>query len=85
MKPLSLKTFVRRSDRRPVIMRGFAVSPTRDCDIIVADLSYSGCRIHSDGGFSAGELIELRIAKRGAIQAEIRWTAHGRAGAAFLG
>ena len=85
MKPLTMKTFVRRADRRPVTMRGFALSETRDCDIIVADLSYCGCRIHSNAGFRAGEVIELRVMKRGAVQAEIRWTADGRAGAAFIG
>ena len=85
MKPLSMKTFVKRAERRPVTMRGFALSETRDSDILVADLSYNGCRIHCDDRFRAGEVVELRVVKRGAVQAEIRWTAEGRAGAAFLG
>ncbi len=84
MKPLLMRTFVKRPDRRPVTMRGFALSETRDCDILLADLSYSGCGIHCDDRFRMGEVVELRVLKRGAVQAEIRWTAEGRAGAAFL-
>jgi hypothetical protein len=78
------KTFVDRAERRPVSMRGFALSPTRDSDIAVADLSYTGCQLTSDDRFKPGEVVELRILKQGAIQAEIRWSADGRAGALFL-
>ena len=85
MKPLSMKIFVKRAERRPVTLRGFAINETRDSDILVADLSYNGCRIHCDDRFATGEVVELRVVKRGAIQAEIRWAAEGRAGAAFIG
>lgn len=85
MKPLSMRAFVKRAERRPVTMRGFALSETRDSDILVANLSYRGCRIHCDDRFAAGEVVELVVVKRGSIQAEIRWTAPGRAGAAFIG
>jgi len=47
-------------------------------------LSYTGCRLQSDDAFEPGEIVELRIMKRGAVAAEIRWTADGRAGARFL-
>lgn len=78
-------SFVVRDDRRPVNLRGFAISDSRDCDITVADLSYSGCQIHSAEEFNAGEVVELRVVKRGSVQAEIRWADDGRAGAQFLG
>ena len=79
-----MKDLETRAERRPVNMRAFALSPTRDSDVTVADLSYTGCRLHSDDRFEAGEVVELRIIKRGAIAAEIRWADNGRAGARFL-
>jgi PilZ domain len=74
-----------RAERHPVSFRGFALSPTRDCDIRVSDISYTGCKFSCGDPFAAGEIVELRILKRGAIEAEIRWSADGRAGARFMG
>ena len=78
------KTFITRAERRSVSLRGFALGPSRDSDIAVSDLSYGGCQIQSGDEFSEGEVVELRIIKRGAAAAEIRWTADGRAGVRFL-
>ena len=80
-----LRIFSERADRRDVRLRGFALNATHDSDIIVSDVSYSGCRFSSGDAFKAGEIVELRIIKRGAIEAEIRWAAEGRAGARFIG
>jgi hypothetical protein len=84
MKQPSRKTFVERGERRPVSLRGFALSARHDADILVSDVSYSGCQFRSEERFKSGETVELRIIKRGAIEAEIRWTADGRAGARFI-
>jgi hypothetical protein len=78
------KTFFKRAERRSVDLRGFALGPSRDSDIHVADLSYGGCQILSGDDFREGEIVELRIIKRGAAAAEIRWSSDGRAGARFL-
>ena len=78
------KIFVERAERHPVNLRGFALSPTRDSDIAIANLSYTGCQLTSDDRFKAGEIVELRIMKRGAIEAEIRWSDDGRTGARFM-
>ena len=78
------QAFVERAERRPVSLRGFALSPKHDADIEVSDLSYTGCRFVSGDKFRTGELVELRLLKRGAIQAEVRWAASGRAGARFV-
>ena len=78
------KTFIRRADRHPVDLRGFALGPARDSDVRVADLSYGGCQIRSEDQFSKGEVVELRIIKRGAAAAEIRWSTRGRAGVRFI-
>ena len=84
MTETRMKPFVLRPERRPVDMRGFALSESRDSDVQVADLSYGGCQIHSADEFKTGEVVELRIIKRGAVDAEIRWAADGRAGVSFI-
>jgi hypothetical protein len=84
MEAMNMKTFIRRAERRPVEMRGFALGAARDSDVEVADLSYGGCQLRSGDTFEAGEVLELRIIKRGAVAAEIRWANQGRAGARFL-
>ncbi|MEP6983488.1 MAG: PilZ domain-containing protein [Sphingomicrobium sp.] len=76
--------FAERAERRPVSLRGFALSATHDSDILVSDVSYTGCQFTSEDAFAAGETVELRILKRGAAEAEIRWSADGRAGARFI-
>jgi hypothetical protein len=77
--------FVERAERWPVNLRGFALNTRHDADIEVSDLSYSGCRFDSADRFKCGEIVELRLLKRGAIEAEIRWSADGRSGARFVG
>jgi len=81
---MEMKTFIRRAERRPVNMRGFALSPARDSDVLVSNLSYGGCQLRSGDDFETGEVVELRIIKRGAVAAEIRWANQGRAGVRFL-
>jgi hypothetical protein len=81
---MAAKRFVTRSERWPVDLRGFALNEKHDSDILVSQLSYEGCQFCSDDEFKAGEQVELRIIKRGAVQAEVRWSAEGRAGARFV-
>jgi hypothetical protein len=76
--------FAERAERRPVSLRGFALSPKHDTDILISDVSYAGCQFCSDDRFKKGEIVELRIIKRGASQAEIRWSGDGRTGARFI-
>jgi hypothetical protein len=81
---MSSSNVVDRAERWPVNLRGFALSDAHDSDILVSELSYAGCQFRCDDPFSTGERVELRIIKRGAIQAEIRWADEGRAGAKFV-
>lgn len=81
---MTSKTFIQRDERRAVTMHGFALGPGRDSDVAVSDMSYSGCQLRSADSFSEGEVVELRIIKVGATNAEIRWAEDGRAGAKFL-
>lgn len=81
---MGMKTFIRRADRHSVSMRGWALSAARDTDVTVSNLSYSGCQLRSGDEFETGEIVELRIIKRGAVSAEIRWADRGRAGVRFL-
>jgi hypothetical protein len=79
-----MNSFAERAERRAVSLRGFALSATHDSDILVSDVSYTGCQFTSDDAFATGETVELRILKRGAAEAEIRWSADGRSGARFI-
>ena len=85
---LDTSAFAARESRRPVSMRGIAMSPnggSRDSDIIMADISYAGCQFRSDDSFEPGEQVELRMFRRGLIHAEVRWVRDDRVGARFLG
>lgn len=73
-----------RPQRKPADRRGFALSETRDADIIVSDLSYEGCGLESKERFERGERVELRILGLGNAEAEIRWSNGGKAGAKFV-
>lgn len=84
MEHLELRSFISREERRPVDMRAFALSDSRDSDVVVSDLSYGGCQIRSSDAFSEGETFELRVLKRGASNVEVCWVREDCAGARFL-
>jgi hypothetical protein len=84
MEQSDSNSFAERAERHPVSMRGFAMSPTRDLDVRIRNLSYTGCQLACGEELAAGELVQLRIIRHGAIEAEIRWSADGRAGARFI-
>ena len=74
-----------RAERRPVALRAFVVR--KKCQLVdasVTDLSYSGCRIEADETFVEGQRRELRVARRGIAQVEVRWAREGVAGARFI-
>jgi hypothetical protein len=85
MEHLELRSFVSRDERRPVNLRGFALSDTRDSDVVLSDLSYGGCQIRSTDSFEEGETFELRVVKRGASHVEVCWVRDDCAGARFIG
>ena len=73
-----------RHERRAVAMAGFAVLENGETvPITVLDLSYEGCGVESPAPLTVGETIKLSVLNRGAIDAEIRWTAGGKAGLRF--
>lgn len=84
MLDLGEREWPAREVRHPVSLRAFALNDRRDADIVLTDLSYSGCQIRSSEDFAVGEKLQLRVIKRGLIQAEIRWARTGKAGAQFL-
>jgi hypothetical protein len=79
-----MKNHIDRAERWPVSLRGYALNEAHDLDITVANLSYTGCEIRCEEALTPGEIVELLVVKRGAVQAEIRWTNDERAGAQFL-
>lgn len=84
MERAGVNAFVVREERRAVNLRAFALSATRDSDVVVSDLSYTGCQLRSGDAFETGELFELRVIKRGAVAVEIRWVHDDCAGARFV-
>ena len=55
----------------------------RTTEILVLDLSYEGCGIEIPVELKAGDTITLSVLRRGAIKADVRWYAGGKAGLVF--
>lgn len=76
--------FNQREERRPVRLLGFLVPAGRRGDeVTLLDLSYEGCSVETDLELTAGDKVELSVMSRGAIEAEVRWFANGKAGLVF--
>lgn len=66
-------------------MRGFLVPEGgRGEEVLLLDLSYEGCGIETDLKLAPGDRVELSVMSRGAIEAEVRWSADGKAGLVFV-
>jgi hypothetical protein len=74
----------REGERRPVSLRGFALGDKVDADVVVADLTYNGCKVVSDQPLSRGARVELRILGKGQAKAEVRWSRGPAAGLSFI-
>src|SRR3982750_3056580 len=73
-----------RAERRPMALEGFAArGDGSTVKIIVTDLSYDGCGVETDADLQPGEAIQLSVLHYGAVKAEVRWAAGGRAGLVF--
>ena len=65
-------------------MRGHAVlQDGTTTEILLLDLSYEGCGVEIPVELKAGDMIILSVLGRGAIKADVRWYAAGRAGLVF--
>jgi PilZ domain len=74
-----------RTPRRRVSLRGVARwADGSSATVLVADLSYQGCRLWSDHDFECGETLALVLPTHGTIEAQVRWVAGGSAGVRFL-
>ena len=77
--------YPQREVRRPVSLRGFALHPWGEfTDLTVSNLSYGGCEIRTADQLRRGDTFELRVARRGVIQAQVCWSGLQRAGVKFL-
>lgn len=73
-----------RPERRHVSMHGhLLLGDGSTHSIQLLDLSYEGCAIATELKLVPGNLIKLSVLRRGAIDAEVRWCADGKAGLAF--
>lgn len=74
----------RRSERRPVSMRGCMVRGAGISHVIeLVDFNYGGCGIRTPVELDPGEVIKVTVVDRGSIPAEVRWYKAGRAGLDF--
>ena len=77
-----------RSEHRSAVrLRAFVMRNRQQmADALVTDISYRGCRIATDEKLKTGERRELRVARRGAAEVEVRWIDRkaGTAGLRFV-
>jgi hypothetical protein len=74
-----------REPRRPVGIKGFAtLSNGSRVSVSVSDLSYGGCRIHTNAALNAGAKVRISVlGLGGALDGFVRWSEEGRAGVCF--
>jgi hypothetical protein len=73
-----------RRERQPVQLSGHAVRENGStAKITVIDLSYDGCGVECGVELRPDESIKLLVSGRGHIDAQVRWSAAGRAGLVF--
>ena len=78
------KIEIMRGERRGVRMPGHAaLEGGQTTEVLVLDLSYEGCGLQIPIPLVVGQVITLSVLKRGAIKAEVRWYANGKAGVVF--
>lgn len=85
-KPLALfpEAPLGRRERRAVADHGLIVRQDGSTAAVkLSDLSNDGCGLETAADLKAGERIELLVHLRGAIGANVRWCANGRAGVIF--
>lgn len=79
------RSAIARRERRPMSMRGFvALEDGTTAEFILLDLSYEGCGIEIPVEVKPGEKVKISVLNRGAIEAEVRWYAKGKAGLVFI-
>jgi hypothetical protein len=73
-----------RNDRRTVDLAAYVHrGEGPPLPVTVTDLTEQGCRISTDETLLIGEQIRLEIPRLGYLDAQIRWSIDGEAGARF--
>lgn len=73
-----------REPRRPVALTAIATLENGSTQAVsLLDLSYDGCGITTPIPLVPGDPVRLSIARRGVIDAEVRWYSDGKAGLVF--
>jgi hypothetical protein len=74
----------RRPRRRTNLVAVVMSSDGVERRVLVSDLTYDGCQILGGHELMVGEAATLRMAGKGAIEAQVRWTDGDKAGLKFL-
>ena len=73
-----------REARFEIRLPGFANLADRSTvSLIVADLSYEGCKVDTPVALLPGSRISLSVAQLGVLEATVRWYRNGKAGLSF--
>ena len=75
----------RRQVRNKVSLTGTASRPDgRTFRVLVSNVSYEGCHLWTDHDLAIGDTINLTLAGRGELPAQVRWIKDGSIGVRFL-
>lgn len=73
-----------RKPRRMIALNAHVLrADDKIASVAVLDLSYEGCRVHTEEYLWPGEQLKLSVPRRGVIDATVRWCDEGEAGLAF--
>jgi len=76
--------FEKRPGRQSVQIRAYIVRADQSVvDVSVAELSDSGCAVHTDTALDPGEVVLLSVLGRGGVKATVRWYRDREAGLKF--
>jgi hypothetical protein len=75
-----------REERKPSDLHGWLTRAHDESpwDFSVVDMSYGGCRIRSGAALRRGETVRLAVARKGLIEACVRWRRGESIGLSFM-
>jgi hypothetical protein len=84
MQQRRMQGWVSRNDRHDARIDAVVHRPEGEkVSVTLTNLSYEGCRIESDKMFRIGEHVRIAVPRVGTIDAQVRWSLEGSAGAQF--
>ena len=74
----------RRAKRVPLEMRTrFRYTGFQQGDLVIRDLSFTGCRCETDVQLNTGDLVSVALPNIGLVRASVQWCSGGKFAAQF--